>query len=130
MVDRHDLIGVVIGAATALVLIGVVAGVAVLVTDELEGTAALLVVLGIFAATLFGGYVAARNVGDRPIFCGSMAALAAFVVAQLVSSLVRGDAPNPVGVVVFALLFMSLGAIGGFLPSLLGTAARPPEDPS
>lgn len=129
--DRHDLAGVATGAGTSLVLIAVVAGLARLVGgDDVEGTTALLVVVGIFGAALFGGYVAARNVVDRPIFLGSMAGLATFVVAQLVYSLLRGQAPNAVGVVVFALLFMSLGAIGGFLPALLGTTARPPEDPS
>jgi hypothetical protein len=129
--ERHDLVGTAIGTGTALVLLLVVLGLGRLIGGApIEGTAALLVVVGIFAATLFGGYVTARNVTGRPIFLGSMSGLATFVIAQLVVSLVRGEPPNPVGAVVFAMLFMSLGAIGGFLPALLGTAAPPPEDPA
>jgi putative membrane protein (TIGR04086 family) len=128
---RHDLVGTAIGTGTALVLVLAVVGAGRLIGgDPIEGTARLLVVVGIFAATVFGGYVTARNVTTRPIFLGSMSGLATFVLAQLVVSTVRAEPPNPVGAVVFAMLFMSLGAIGGFLPAVLGTAGPSPEDPS
>lgn len=127
----RDLAGTAIGTGTSLVLILVVlAAGRLLGGGSLEGGSALVVVVGIFAATLFGGYVTGRNVVERPITFGALSGLATFVVAQVTVSLARGEAPNAVGAIVFAMLFTSLGAIGGFLPTVLGTAARPPEEPS
>jgi putative membrane protein (TIGR04086 family) len=129
--EGRDLVGTAIGTGTSLVLVLVVLVVGRLLGgDPIEGASALLVVVGVFTATLFGGYVTGRNVGDRPITWGALSGLATFVVAQVTVSLVRGEAPNVVGAIVFAMLFSSLGAIGGFLPAVLGTAARPPEEPS
>lgn len=84
-------------------------------TDGTRGTgwgvALALILLGGAAA----GGVAGRRVADTPMLHGALAGLATFIVAQVGFTFARRTVPNPIGVVLYGGLFMSLGAVGAAL---------------
>lgn len=120
-----DVRAVLHGALTSLVLIVPVVLVARLLAgdDDVSDTWTLLFAGYVLATTLVGAVIAGRRKPETPLVHGAFAALVTFVVAQVISSITRSEIPNLVAVVFFALVFMGLGAIGGFIANAL-TARR------
>lgn len=111
-----DLPSVLRGAAVALAVI-IPAVIVVWVADPPAGSSGWgTAYLGVIVvATLAGSAVAGHRQRATPAVHGAVTALITFVVAQLLASVVRGEVPNPLGLLFFALAFMCLGAIGGVL---------------
>lgn len=81
---------------------------------EGTGLAGVMVAIVLFSAAL-AGYGAARPLPPRPLAHGAAAGLVTFVGAQVVYLLATREVPNPIGLVFGALLFSSLGTIGGYM---------------
>jgi putative membrane protein (TIGR04086 family) len=88
------------------------------------GMAGVMVAVVFFAAAL-AGYGAARPRPRRPLTHGALAGGVTFVGAQLVFSIAKGDAPNPIGIVISLLMFASLGTIGAYVAVLRGAQPAP-----
>jgi putative membrane protein (TIGR04086 family) len=120
-VSRLDTSAILVGAGSALAVIVPVVVIArlVVVDDDVGATGQYLFAALILTCTLAGSIVAGRREPSAPFLHGALAGLLVFVVAQVVSSIVAGEFPNPVAFVFFALVFMCLGAIGGFVAHAL-----------
>ncbi|CAM8631324.1 Protein of unknown function DUF3792, transmembrane [Acidimicrobiia bacterium] len=74
------------------------------------------VMLGIvFFAGALAGYAAARPMPSHALMHGAAAGLITFVGAQLVYLIGTLEIPNPIGIVLFGLMFSSLGTIGAYV---------------
>lgn len=114
---------VLIGAGVALALVIPVVLVARVVVgdDDVAAGWQYLFAGYVLLSTLVGAAVAGRREPATPLFHGALAGLVTFVVAQVVSSIARAELPNLFAFVFFAVAFMSLGAIGGFVANAVGT---------
>jgi hypothetical protein len=112
---------VLLGAAVALAIavpFGLIAG---LVLDAGSSGAAVLPFFVVaLAALLAGGFVAASKGPDAPLSSAAVAALAAYMTGQAITTvvnLVRGNDVHPVAIVFDAVLATSVGIVGGLLAS-------------
>jgi putative membrane protein (TIGR04086 family) len=89
---------------------------AILQRTVFSGTAMAVVMVGIvFFAGALAGYAAARPMPSHALMHGAAAGLITFVGAQLVYLIIRLEVPNPIGIVLFGLMFSSLGTIGAYV---------------
>jgi len=90
------------------------------------GIALALILLG----GAIAGAVAGRRVAETPMLHGALAGLATFIVAQVGFTFARRTVPNPIGVVLYGGLFMSLGAVGAALSGWRTSKGRsvPPRE--
>jgi putative membrane protein (TIGR04086 family) len=119
-VSRLNVPAILAGAGVALAVIVPVVVIARLLVDDAGTTARYLFGGLILASTMGGAIVTGRLERSTPFLHGALTGLSIFVVAQLVSSAVAASIPNPVALVFFALVFMSLGTIGGFIAGFVG----------
>lgn len=104
------------GAAVALaIIVPVVLLVRVLDPDNVSSAWGWAYTGVILVATLVGSAVAGHRERETPLLHGAVTGLVTFTAAQVVASLIRGEAPNVIGFLFFAIAFMCLGTIGGFL---------------
>lgn len=85
-----------------------------------------LLVLGVYAGLVGGGYVAGRRAADTPLTHGAVAAFAAFVVVQaigVVRRLVASEHINWGGIVFNGLLSACFGVLGGLIATRRSSAA-------
>ena len=69
----------------------------------------------VFFSGALAGYAAARPISSNALMHGAAAGLITFVGAQLVYLIVSLEVPNPIGIVLFGLMFSSLGTIGAYV---------------
>ncbi|MFM8860915.1 MAG: TIGR04086 family membrane protein [Acidimicrobiia bacterium] len=69
----------------------------------------------IFFAGALAGYGAARPQPPNALAHGALAGVITFLGAQLVYLLATRDLSNPLGIILFALVFASLGTIGAMV---------------
>lgn len=69
----------------------------------------------IFFAGALAGYGAARPQPPNALAHGAVAGAITFLGAQLVYLIVTRDLSNPLGIILFALVFASLGTIGAMV---------------
>lgn len=69
----------------------------------------------IFFAGALAGYAAARPRPQNALAHGAIAGVLTFVGAQLVYLIATRDFSNPIGIILFALVFASLGTIGALV---------------
>ena len=81
------------------------------------GVGTVLIVAATLAAPLAGGFTAGRGQLQAPLTNGAAAAavaVVAYVAFRLIDAAVRGTAVHPASIVVFVMLSVTLGLIGGF----------------
>ena len=81
------------------------------------GTGTVLIVAATVVAPLAGGFTAGRRQLHAPLTNGAAAsglAVIAYVAFRLADAAVRGSGLHPASVVVFVMLSVTLGLIGGF----------------
>jgi putative membrane protein (TIGR04086 family) len=89
---------------------------AILQRTVFSGSAMAVVMIGIvFFAGALAGYAAARPMPSHALMHGAAAGLITFVGAQLVYLISTLEIPNPIGIVLFGLMFSSLGTIGAYV---------------
>ena len=105
-----------------VVLSGAVSGLffalpaAILQRTVLAGTAFAAVMVGVvFFAGALAGYAAARPRPRNALAHGAAAGVITFLGAQVVYLIATRDFSNPLGMVLFGLVFASLGTIGAFV---------------
>ena len=107
-------VGTGVVAALALALPAALIG-AIVVDDE-SNNGVFVFFLVIMAGMLFGGFVAGSKRRDTPLTHGALAGAVAYVIAQVITVLVRllggTDLRSPVVYVFNALLAASLGIVG------------------
>jgi hypothetical protein len=105
------------GAALALALPAGLIG-AIVVEDDSNNGVFIFFAL-IMTGMLIGGFVAGSKRPDAPLTHGALAAVVAYTVAQLATSVVRlldgSDLRSPVVYVFNVLLMASLGVVGGLV---------------
>ena len=69
----------------------------------------------VFFAGALAGYGAARPQPPNALAHGAIAGVLTFVGAQLVYIVATRDLSNPLGIIMFALVFASLGTIGAMI---------------
>jgi putative membrane protein (TIGR04086 family) len=114
-----DLRAVTAGAIAALVL-AVPAGVisAIVVNDD-SSNAVFVFYIVIIIGELLGGFVAGSKRPDAPLTHGALAAAVAYVIAQLITVVVKlangSDLRSPAVYVFNLLLMASIGVVGGYI---------------
>jgi putative membrane protein (TIGR04086 family) len=130
-VSRVDVPTVVVGALVSLGLIVPVALIARLAAggDDVSSGWNSAFTVWIIVATLIGGVIAGRRQPDTPMIHGAAAGALAYVAARVVSIIASGEIPNIIALVFALLVFAAIGAIGGFVASVLTrpTSGRTPE---
>ena len=103
-------------SSAGIIAIPLTVGLAVLARRD-SGAGALggLIVAVLMVSGLFVGFAGGRLAPGRRLTHAAIAAVMLFVGIQITYSVVRGSAPNPIGFVYTALLFASLGTLGGVL---------------
>ena len=69
----------------------------------------------VFFAGALAGYAAARPLPDIALAHGAAAGVMTFLGSQLVYLIATRDFSNPLGIILFALVFASLGTIGALV---------------
>lgn len=69
----------------------------------------------IFFAGALAGYAAARPMPSHALMHGAAAGLITFLGAELVYLIAKLEAPNPILIILFGLMFSSLGTIGAYV---------------
>jgi putative membrane protein (TIGR04086 family) len=108
--DRRD---VVAGAVSGLCFALPAAVLQRTVFDD-TAMAAVMLVIVLFAGAL-AGFAAARPRPPLPLRHGALAGVVTFVGAQVVYVVAARQVPHPIGLVLGALLFASLGTIGAYV---------------
>jgi len=81
------------------------------------GFGTVVIVLASLLPPVAGGFVAGRHQRSAPLTNGAAAAAAAmvaYVVFRVLDAAVRGTTLHPASVVIFAMLTVTLGLLGGF----------------
>jgi putative membrane protein (TIGR04086 family) len=94
--------------------------------DNDPGGWVFLLVIGVYAAFMGGGYVAGRRAPDTPLTHGAVAAFGAFVVVQaigIVRRLVADEHINWGGIVFNGLLSACFGVLGGLIATRRSSTA-------
>lgn len=86
--------------------------------------AGVMLVIVLFAGAL-AGFAAARPRPPLPLRHGALAGLITFVGAQVVYLVATRQVPHPIGLILGALLFSSLGTIGAYVAVWNGARNAP-----
>ena len=112
------------GMAAAIIVCLPLAIVSNVVRDDNSRSGLLpLLFLAVIVGFVFAGFVAARSAGDAPYSNGAVAALAGFVVIEIIAVVVRvvGDKPlHPGRIVGTGLIAYAAGLLGGVVATYGG----------
>jgi putative membrane protein (TIGR04086 family) len=107
------------GVVAALVFALPAGLIGAVVVDDESNNGVFVFFLVIMAGMLAGGFIAGSKRPDSPLTHGALAGAAAYVIAQILTVLVRvldgTDLRSPVVYVFNALLAASLGIVGGLV---------------
>jgi uncharacterized membrane protein YeaQ/YmgE (transglycosylase-associated protein family) len=114
-----DWLAVRAGAIAALVFALPAGVVSAIVVDDDSGGGVLVFYVVIIVGMLAGGFVAGSKRPDAPLTHGALAAATAYVIAQVVTVLVKvakgSDVRSPAVYVFNLLLMASIGVVGGLI---------------
>ena len=115
---RIDLAAVRLGALADLAILSVFIVIFVIARGVgAVGFGTVVTVLASIIPPLAGGFVAGRQQPRAPLTNGAAAAasaMIAYVIFRVLDAAVRGTALHPASVVIFAMLTVTLGLLGGF----------------
>jgi putative membrane protein (TIGR04086 family) len=114
-----DVRAVAAGAIAALVLAVPAGVISAIVVDDDSSNAVFAFYVVIIVGMLLGGFVAGSKRPDAPLTHGALAAAVAYVIAQVITLVVKlangSDLRSPAVYVFNLLLMASIGVVGGFI---------------